>query len=108
MKKFLILGVFLLGIVGCNTTQQKAAFNSISSVEQTVSSSYQAYVGLVVTGKIPTNDVPKVASALNHFQVATTLAVDLAQNNTNALAPHSLMVEAQDVINLINNITGKK
>lgn len=107
MKK-LILSIGLFCIIGCTTTQQRTTFNSLSSIESTTTAAFNAYGGLVIQGKIPTNDLPKVAAMYNKFQAGELLAVELAQNNTNALAPSALIAESVDLINLINLIKGGK
>jgi hypothetical protein len=96
-------GLSLL-VSGCRTSQQQAAFNTLYSVEHVTVSAYDGYLDLVVTGKVSTNDVPRVSKSFNTFQASFLIALDAAQYNTNALAPASLLVESQDVINLITVI----
>jgi hypothetical protein len=93
-----------LAITGCTTTQQQTTYNTLYTVEHATVTAYDGYVGLVVGGTLPTNGVPRVSKAFNTFQASFLVALDAAQYNTNALAPSSLVVESQDVINLIANI----
>lgn len=88
-------------VTGCNTSQQKVAYNTIYSVEKGVTASYDGYLDTVITGKTPTNSVPAVSKAYNHFQGGVLIALDAVQFNTNALAPANLVQEGADVINLI-------
>lgn len=88
-------------VTGCNTSQQKVAYNTIYSVEKGVTASYDGYLDTVITGATPTNSVPTVSKAYNHFQGSVALALDAVQFNTNALAPTSLIQESTDVISLI-------
>jgi hypothetical protein len=60
---------------------------------------------LVIKGVVPTNSFPTVSKSYNDFQAAMLLAISLAQNNTNALAPSSLLQESTDLINLIHTAT---
>lgn len=97
----------ILTIAGCNTTQQKAAYNTLYSLEQTTTAAVDSYDTLVLQGKVPTNGVPAVSRAYNDFQAAFRVALDAVQFNTNAIAPPNLVVESQDVINLITTLKGK-
>lgn len=108
MKKKL-LAIWLvpaLLLVGCAGTPQRIAFNSLYSTEQTVTSTVDGYFDAVAKGLLPTNGVPRVASAYNDFQKSAALAEDAVQYNTNAVTPPALAVEAQDVINLVTQIKG--
>jgi hypothetical protein len=100
-----VAAVGVVTLTGCNTPQQTKAFNSIYSVHRTTLAAYDAYLAGVVAGTVKTNDVPKISKAFNTFQAATLVALDGVQFNTNALAPGSLVVEAGDLINLINQVT---
>jgi hypothetical protein len=106
MKKSLTL-VSLVLLLGCNATQQKVAYNTLASLEQTTSVALDSYDALVIKGQIPTNDIPLVKSAFNKFQASFVIALDAAQYNTNAIAPAALIVESQDVINLISTLKRK-
>lgn len=107
MKKLLLL-LSIATIVGCTSTQQRIAINTLSTTEQSVTAAVDAYDTLVIKGQLPTNDVPKISAAYNKFQAALIVAEDAVQYNTNAITPPALVVEAQDVINLINTVKGVK
>ena len=94
--------------LGCTTSQQRVTFNTLYSIEQGTTSALDGYDSLVIQGKISTNDVPKVSAAYNKFQTAFLVALDAARYNTNAIAPPSLVVESEDVVNLINSLKGSK
>jgi len=91
-----------------NPTQQTVVYKSIASVELSTKASYQSYIGAVVSGIATTNAVPTISGAFDHFQHSVMLATELAQQNTNALAPSSLVTESGDLVNLINGILNKK
>jgi len=93
---------------GCNTPQQRATYNTIATVEQTASTSVDAYYTLVLQGKVSTNGVPTVAHAFNELQAAIALAAATAQNGTNALAPANIVMEASQLGTLINTIINNK
>lgn len=113
MKTKNIFGLLLIiaGLVfatsGCaflkNSTPQKIAVTSIGSVQTVTLAAYDGYIDLVIKGTAKTNGVPAVSRSFNTFQSATLLALDGVQANTNALAPASLMILSQDVLNLIAN-----
>ena len=85
----------------CNPSQQKVAFNSIASVEQTATAAVNSYYALVINGKVPTNNVPTVSRAYNDLQASVTLAATISEAGTNALAPAALSVELNALLNLI-------
>lgn len=93
--------------IGCTTNQQTTALNTLSSLEQTTTTTYDGYLTLVIQGKVPTNDVPKVSHAYNDFQAGMVVAIVTLQGNTNALAPTNLVTESGAIIQLINTIEGK-
>ena len=95
--------VFLtaVGIVGCNTNQQRTTFTTLSAVEMTTTAVVDGYYLATIKGIAPTNGIPKVSKAYNAFQDSFLIAVDLAHNNTNALAPSALQQESADVIALV-------
>jgi hypothetical protein len=95
-------------MTGCKTSQQQVVFNSLYTVEHATVTAYDGYVGLVLSGQLPTNDVPRVSKAFNVYQASFIVALDAAQFNTNSLAPASLIIESQDVINLITTIKSTK
>jgi hypothetical protein len=97
--------VCLCLIAGCTTTQQTAAFNSISSLENTVVAAYDGYCAMVAKGVVATNGLPAVSKAYNKFQGGALIALDAVQYNTNALAPAALQQEANDVTSLIHQFT---
>lgn len=92
-------------VVGCTTNQQKVAFNSLATLEQTTTAAVDAYDSLVIQGKVATNGVPQVSKAYNDFQVSFVLALDAVRFNTNAVSPPSLVVESQDLVNLISTLS---
>ena len=111
MQKIKIgLGALLLAcavFVGCNTTQQRTAYNTIFSVEQTASLTVDGYYALVIKGVVTTNDVPQVSKIYNDIQASGTLAAAGSQFGTNALAPASLIAELSSLTSLITTITTK-
>jgi len=107
MKKLLAsLGLVAIVAIGCTTTQQQTTFNTLYSLEHVTVATYDGYLDTVIKGQTSTNSVPQVSKAYNTFQASYLVALDAAQYNTNALAPNSLLVESQDVINLINTVKG--
>lgn len=110
MKKLIgLVSVALLavGLVACNTTQQRIAYNTLYSVEKATTGAYDGYVDSIIKGVSTTNGLPKVSKAYNIYHNSFLIALDAVEFNTNALAPASLIVESQDVINLITNLKGK-
>jgi hypothetical protein len=99
----LMVAGLCVGLVatGCNTTQQRLAYTTLSAVEMTTTAAVDGYYMATIKGIASTNGIPKVSKAFNAFQDSFKIAVDLAQNNTNALAPLPLQQESADVIALV-------
>lgn len=108
MKKLLFsisLGILL---IGCTTSQQTTAFNTIYSVEKGTTAAFDGYISTVLDGTTSTNGLPRVASVYNVFQAGVKDALSAVQFNTNALAPASLIIESKDVINTIAAVKNLK
>lgn len=88
-------------LVGCTTSQQRIAANTLSATHDVVQGGVEGYFLATAKGLAPTNGIPAVAGAYNKFQTVYVVAVDLAQNNTNALAPANVLQEATDVAAVI-------
>jgi hypothetical protein len=101
MKKIILSVLTCATLVGCTSTQQQIAFNSLSTVETTATSAYQGYLTLVVQGKVSTNNIPQVSAAYNVLQSSVLVATLAVQNNTNALAPANVITEAAALTSLI-------
>jgi len=106
----LVIAALLLSfgfVTGCATNQQRIAYNSLYSVEKVTVGSYDGYIDSVISGMSTTNGVPAVSKKFNQFQSSFVVALDAAQFNTNAIAPASLVIESEDVINLIATFKSK-
>lgn len=89
--------ILVAGLVGgCSTSQQRIAANTLSATHDVVQNGEEAYFIATAKGQASTNGIPAVAGAYNKFQKVYVAAVDLAQNNTNALAPANVLQEATD------------
>jgi len=99
------LAICIVVVVGCKSTPQTIAYNTLYSVEKATTAAYDGYVDLVIKGKTTTLYVPTVSKAYDHFQASFLIALDAVQFNTNSLSPASLTVESQDLINLIHTVT---
>jgi rhamnogalacturonyl hydrolase YesR len=108
MKKFLTSIALAAVLVGCSTTAQRQAVNTIGGVETSATALVDGYYTEVLKGNLPTNDVPTVSRAYDSLQASIKLSLTVVQNNTNALAPASLLTESMDLVNLVNQIKGKK
>lgn len=108
MKKLTVgtaaIATILFLFVACNTTQQRTAANTLGAIHATVDAAVDGYFAATIKGLAPTNDIPKVSHAYTDFQKAYVLAVDLAQNNTNALVDVNLQQEAADLISLVGQL----
>jgi len=103
-----LMGVMGVIGTGCTTSAQRTSFNTIASLETGATAAVDGYFLLVAKGQVPTNGVPTVSRAYNKFQGGLLVALDLVQNNTNALAPASLQVLSADLISEISQFKGGK
>ena len=94
--------------MGCTTSSQRTAYNSIYTVEQAASTAVDGYYTGVIKGLFPTNDVPTVATRFNQLQAACTLAAATTQAGTNAVAPATLTLELTDLVTFISTLETKK
>jgi hypothetical protein len=106
MKKSLI-GLSLLVVAGCTTSQQTTAYTTIATVEQTATVAVDGYYSLVLKGIVTTNSIPIVSKAFNDLQAAGTLAAAASQAGANALATSNLVVEASSLGALIQTLESK-
>jgi len=95
-------------IVGCGTTPQTTAYNTIFTVETTASAAVDGYYTAVIKGIAPTNQVPQVSQAFNTLQAACILASTTSQAGTNALASPELTVELGQLLNLVQTAAPTK
>ena len=92
---------------GCTASQQRVSYNTLYSVEKTASTAVDGYFDAVVAGRASADGVARVSDAFNKFQASFLLALDAVQFNTNALAPESVVIESQDLVNLVNTFYKK-
>ena len=108
MKKLVLSLGLIVAIVGCSTTAQRTAYNTISSIDATATVAVDGYYTLVLQGKVPTNSVPAVSKAYNELKLAEQVAETASQAGTNALAPANLILEASQLGTLIQTIETTK
>lgn len=106
MKKLLIACIIAAVIVGCGTARQ-TAFKTFATIQQVTTKAFDIYLDQVVTKTIPNTSLDQVSKKYNKFQVSYVVALDVVEFNTNVLAPSSLVIESQDLINLISTFTKK-
>jgi hypothetical protein len=102
--KLILTTLFCAVLIGCTTSSQRTAYNTIFSVEQTATLGVDDYFTLVIKGTLTTNGVPIIAKSYNDLQAAGALAATASAAGTNALATSSLILEATDLGNLITTI----
>jgi hypothetical protein len=112
MKIKPLLGMMLCAalfcFIACTTTPKTIAFQTLSGVETSTTASYDAFIALVIAGKAPTNDVPKVSRIYNQFQDGLHLAVVAAQFNMTNAAPPEVVGMSQNVLTQISVAKGAK
>ncbi|MDE2101570.1 MAG: hypothetical protein KGL39_30270 [Patescibacteria group bacterium] len=113
MKKIITLGCLMacclfpaatMLLSGCNTPQQRIAYNTIFTVEQSASTAVDGYYSLVIRGTVSTNSVPEVSQKFNQLQAACTLAAATTESGTNAVAPAELTTELSDLLTFISTL----
>lgn len=96
MKKLIPL-LALLIVVGC-ASANKTLYQTLSSVQVTTSGAYNAYLDLVVTGKLATNSVPTVSKDYTIFQGIWTSAVTAGSLGVNTIATQPVTDAAAKVV----------
>ncbi len=72
-------------IVGC-VTPSRTIYNTLASVQVTTAGAYNAYLDLVVQGKVATNSVPTISRDYTSFLAVWTSAVTVAAAGVNSPA----------------------
>ncbi len=88
--------------------QQSTSLKTLGTLEAVTTQGVDTYFALVIKGVVSTNNVPTVSRDYNKFQGGLLIALDLVQNNTNALAPASLEQLSTDLLNEITLFRGGK
>lgn len=113
MKKLLIpffIACLAVALTGCTTTgtTQNTAYKSLAAVEATTEATYNAYLAQVISGAVPTNNVPKITSDFKTFQALMRVTIAAADGATNAPAPLSVQNVSGDLLNKISLATQQK
>lgn len=100
----LFAGALTLPVVttGCKTSQQKLAVNTLFTVGKTVDATYKAYLDLVISGKLATNNVPRVSADYRTFQQVYSTGIEFVAGNTNAAAPQMVLDAAKAFSNTVD------
>ena len=96
--------VFSLAVLahsGCTTGAQRIAANTIQASDATATAAYAGYCDAVIKGLASTNSFPTVSKKFNQFKADELVAIDLSQNNSNALTPTNLSAELTDLLSAI-------
>ena len=88
---FPLLLVIALFIGACATSPQKAAYNTLYTLEHSTTAAYDTFIYGVVRGHFKTNDVPTVSKNYDQFQIGMRGAVELAQFDWAAIAPSNVV-----------------
>lgn len=107
MIKSLAAIVALAIVVGC-ASQSKTVYNTLASVQVTTSGAYNAYLDLVVQGKVPTNSVPVVSRDYTIFQGVWNGAVQVASLGVQAPATAPVSAASAAVLADITAAKGTK
>jgi hypothetical protein len=101
MKTIISIGVLALLILGCSTTAQRKAANTLESVHKTVDAAYDGYIDLVIRGTLKTNSFPVIAGHYTTFQASYLAAVLVVAGDTNGIAPVNITDKANTVTGAI-------
>lgn len=103
---FLLLLMLLTSGMTCKNNNQ-VAYQAISTTEAAVIAANSAFLDSVVTGRTPTNSVPKVEADFNALQLALHAAASVASGGASAPTPPALFVQATTFTNTINSVQVK-
>jgi hypothetical protein len=84
-----LLSLFLF-VEAC-ATHERAAYNTLYGLEESVTSAYDSYLYGVIRGQFKTNDVPVVSQNYDRFQIGMRVAVVAAQVNPTNVIPHDVI-----------------
>lgn len=106
MKRNLsILLLSCVAIMGCTTTQQRTNYNTLASVDATAKATVDGYYLAAAKGLADTNGIPVVSKAYNDLESILQVAVLLAQNNSNAIAPSNVVQELSVIVSTVAQFT---
>jgi len=108
MKKLTQIGALfcLLAFAGCATN--RAVYNTLASVKATTDTAVSGYFDMVAKQQASIKGVPAVARAYDTFEVAFGFAIQMAQFNTNTVAPPSVVITSSEVLTAIIAAKGVK
>ena len=92
-------------LIGC-ASQNATAYKTLSSIQVTTSGAYNAYLDLVVQGKVPTNSVPAVSRDYTLYQSVWNSAVAVAAAGVSAPATAPVIDAANKVVSDITIAKG--
>lgn len=95
--KTLAAAIAVAFIVGC-ATQSATLYKTLASVQVATSQAYNAYLDLVVQGKLATNSVPVVSRDYSAFQSVWNGAVAVASLGIQAPATQPVTDAAAKVV----------
>lgn len=101
-KVISVIAIFAIGfMVGCKSTPQTIAYQTIGSLEGGVTAAYSGYVQAVIAGAASTNSFPTISKEFNDFQADAYAATVIAANGTNALSTTALTQESAAILSAI-------
>lgn len=102
-------GVLTTGalFVGCQSTPDRIAYNTIGGIDSAAKLSYDDYVDLVIAKKLTTNDLAEVSRDYNDLHQVLLIASITASQGTNSIVPSNLFTNSLNFANLIIRVTHK-
>lgn len=92
-------------LMGCSTTEKKAAYQTLASVGMAVDNAMKAYAQGVKQGLVTPEERVKVQKAKQEFNAAYILACDAAAFNYETFAPAELVTLKNSILGLIVEVT---
>lgn len=90
----------------CATSQERVTYNTLYSLEKTATAAYDTYLELLIEDKVDKSKAREVSRVYNQFQVGMQAAVDVARYDWNSVAPDSLAVLLNQLLDAINQAKG--
>lgn len=104
----LCAGAVFFSAATCTPTQQRTAYNTISSAEISTRAAFDAYLDQELRQTPPNLDNLKTAAqAFNSFQLAEQVAIAAANGNTNAPAPAALLLKRDAAVSTFISLKPK-
>lgn len=102
MKIFIVMGLVVSFLCGCQVTPKKATYNTLAGVGAAVNNAADAVANARLQKKVSDNDWQQLKDVHNKFLLAYKEACTLAGTDFSKLAPAEIVRLELDFLNMVN------